>query len=139
MPRALGAQRRRQHQQQHEGHAVFAEMAPVAGNLQENAVQEIPLHAVSHDQGKGDNSSQRDPDGRGRLRGANEHNNVSEDAPAGNVIDGCASDGHGAQAAVEHVPLCKMRASTGNAVMLMAAPMNSAKLVKATLSSESRG
>ena len=34
---------------------------------------------------------------------------------------------------------CRMRASTGKAVMLMAAPMKSAKLVKATLSSESRG
>ena len=33
----------------------------------------------------------------------------------------------------------RMRASTGNAVMLMAAPMNRAKLIKGTLLSESRG
>jgi len=33
----------------------------------------------------------------------------------------------------------RMRASTGKAVMLMAAPMNSAKPMNDTLSSESRG
>ena len=33
----------------------------------------------------------------------------------------------------------RMRASTGNAVMLMAVPINSAKLIKLTLGSERRG
>ena len=74
------------------------------------------------------------------VRGADQHHDVGENAPSGDVVDRGARDGDRSQAAAAAcLRSARIRASTGNAVMLMAAPMNSAKLVKATLSSESRG
>ena len=68
-----------------------------------------------------------------------QHDDVGEDAPAGHVIDRGTRNCHCAQPASQHVLSDRMRAKTGKAVMLMADPMNSAKLVKATLSSDRRG
>ena len=75
----------------------------------------------------------------GRVRGANQNDDVGKNAPSGNVVHRSASDRHRTQTAANRLRSLRMRARTGNAVILMAAPMNRAKLVKETLSSESRG
>src|SRR5580658_3902340 len=132
----LGAQSRHQHQQQHQGHHVLADRAGLAINLLV-APQERPDY-VDHDHGK-----DRLPASVSQIEVVEWAERIRTTIYARMHQPVASSTAAHAIATVPKRLLSmlrseRIRASTGKAVMLMAAPINSAKLVKATLSSESR-
>ena len=113
----------------HQRHQVFAEFALLFVDALV-AAQQAP-DAIDHDQTKDGDATHGGPNRRGRVRRANQHDDVGENAPARDVINRGARNGDRTQTAAQHISFCENPASTGKAVMLMAAPMNNAKLVKA--------
>ena len=71
-----------------------------------------------------------------RLRDADDK---GQQAPGGHVVDRGAAERDDAQLGVLHSRSVRMRASTGNAVIDIAMPMNSAKLVNGTSASANAG
>ncbi len=62
---------------------------------------------VDHEQGKGNRACQREPHGSRRVARPDQHNDISQNAPAGDVIHRGAGNGHGSKAALQHIALAQ--------------------------------